>query len=136
MHEHADAPRDGAAFDAALAMTRAQHATLRSVAALTIREGLSTDRVLSLADSVKAHEQSEAVLFETPFMTRTPRLVRTSAERLKQCGADYTTGVHGLASNAASAARFIDALLAHIAAEEAWLSRESAHRKEHLLTIA
>ena len=136
MYKQPEAPHDGAAFDAALAKLRTQHATLRSVATLTIRERLSTDAVLSLADAVKVHELNEAVLFETPFLTRMPRLVRATAERLQRCSSEYTSNNHGLASHTASAARFVDALLTHIAAEEAWLRRESAHRTEHRLTIA
>jgi len=136
MYERPEAPHDGAAFDAAIAMVRAQHATLRSVAILTTRAGLSTDAVLSLADAVKVHEMDEAVVFETPFVTRTPRLVTTTAERVQRYCSDYTTGRHVLPSRTASAARFVDALLVHIAAEEAWLERECAHRREHMLTIA
>ena len=136
MYPQNEAPHDGVAFDAALATVREQHAMLRSVATLTTREGLTTDAVLSLADAVKIHEMEEAVLFDSPFMTRTPKLVRSTAARLQRCASHYLTGGHGLASPDAAAARFVDALLAHIAAEEAWLSRESAHRREHNMTIA
>lgn len=136
MHASSATPHDRAAFDAALAVLLAQHATLRAVASLTSREKFAADGVLSLADAVKAHEMNESVLFETPFLTSTPELVRTTSKRLERRCSEYTTSSHGLASHTAAAARFVDALLAHLAAEEAWLKRESEHQKEHMLTIA
>jgi hypothetical protein len=133
---YSEVPQDGVAIDEAIAQLRGQHATLRSVATLATREGLSTDTILSLADAVKVHELDEAVLFETPLLTGTPKLVRTTAERVRRHCSDYTAGGHGMVSREASAARFVDALLAHIAAEEAWLERECEHRREHMMTIA
>lgn len=131
-----ETPHDRAAFDAALAAVLAQHATLRAIASLTDREKFAADAVLSLADAVKAHEKHESVLFETPFLTNTPMLVRTTARRVERCCSEYATSRHGLTSPTAAAARFVDALLAHLAAEEAWLKHESEHRKAHMLTIA
>jgi hypothetical protein len=131
-----ETPHERTTFDAALGSLLAQHATLRAVATLTSREGFTTDAVLSLADAIKVHETNESVLFETPFLTRTPKLVRTTPERLQRFCAEYTTGSHGFLSGTVAAERFVDALLSHLVAEEAWLKREDEHRKEHMLTIA
>jgi hypothetical protein len=48
---------------------------------------------------------------------------------------EFTTGTYHLPDARAAAALFVDALLAHLAAEEAWLRQEDEHQKDRLNTI-
>lgn len=130
-------PTDRASFDKAMAAILSDHATLRHLAvAASKRSGFSADDALSLADAMAAHESAEARLFDLPFLTRTPESVTATATRAHQLCLDYTSGNFRLPDPSAAAALFVDALLAHLAAEEAWLAHEREHQNERLSIAA
>jgi len=130
-------PSDRAAFLEAMAAVRADHAVLRDLAvAATRRSDFSTDDTLSLADAMLAHENAEGRLFSLPFVSTPGAVVSSSAARARLRCLDYTTGNYHLPDAHAAAALFVDALLTHLAVEDAWLDREEAHMKERLRTIA
>jgi hypothetical protein len=58
-----------------------------------------------------------------------------TADRAHQRCKEFTTGTYRLPDARAAAALFVDALLSHLAAEEAWLRHEDEHQKERLSTI-
>ena len=110
------------------------HAILRHLAIAAIkRTGYSADNVMSLVDAVTAHERAEASLFAHPFLTRPPKTVMSTAARARRRGLEYTSGNTRLPEPSAAAALFVEALLAHLAAEEAWLEQEQQHQNERLL---
>lgn len=127
-------PNDRAAFNAALAEIHHDHAAMRDLAELAIRSGFPTDEVLSLAEMVGSHERAEARLFALPFVTIPPESVTASAARAHRHCVEYSTGNYRLPDRGAAAALFVDTLLAHLAAEDAWLAREAEHQKERLKT--
>jgi hypothetical protein len=136
MNANTPTPNDRASFTKAMAGIVSDHATLRRLAlATTSHLGLSTDEAMSLAEAMAAHESSEARLFALPFVTRTPEIVTSTAARAHQRCTEFTTGSYRLPDARAAAALFVDALLAHLAAEEAWLAREDRHQKERLSII-
>jgi hypothetical protein len=124
-------------FTGVLNAVLADHAVLRHLAIAAIeRPGCSTDNVLSLADAMNAHETAEARLFAHPFLSRPPRTVASTAARARRRCLEYTSGDCRLPDPGAVAALFVDALLAHLAAEEAWLEHEQEHQNERLLISA
>lgn len=128
-------PNDRASFNGALAALRAEHATMRRLAACAARgAGFSTDDTLSLADAMLAHERTEAGLFALPFLSRTPPAVTASAARARQRCLEYTSGDFRLPEADVAAALFVEALLAHLTAEESWLAQEKAAKNERLWT--
>jgi hypothetical protein len=130
-------PADRAAFDAAMTAVRADHAVLRDLAVAATRHApLSTDDTLSLADAMLAHESAETRLFSLPFVSAPPASVISTAARARKCCLEYTTGTFRLPDPHAAAALFIDALLTHLAVEDAWLDHESEHVQERMHTIA
>jgi hypothetical protein len=127
-------PADRTSFNAALAVLHAEHATMRHLAACALRgPGFSTDDTLSLADAMLAHERTEAGLFALPFLTRTPPAVTASAARARQRCQEYLSGDFRL-PEADAAGLFVEALLAHLTAEETWLAEEKAAKNERLWT--
>lgn len=130
-------PTDRAAFDGALVAIRADHATLRHLAIAASRKpAFSADDALSLADAMTTHENAEAQLFALPFVTRPPQTVTATAARAHRRCIEYTSGNFHLPDAGAAAALFVDALLAHLAAEEAWLAHEQEHQHERLSIAA
>ena len=130
-------PADRAAFEEALGAVRADHAVLRDLAvAAARRSGFSTDDTMSLADAMLAHESAEARLFALPFVANPSDTVVSTAARARQRCLEYTNGTYRLPDAQAAAALFIDALLTHLAVEDAWLEREDAHQQERLRTIS
>lgn len=128
-------PTDRASFNDALSAVLADHAMLRRLAeSAARRSGFSADATLSLADALAAHEEAEAALYALPFLTRTPAEVTSSAARAHRRCKEYTAGNFGLPNPGATAALFVDALLAHLEAEEAWLAHEKELRHERLMT--
>jgi hypothetical protein len=125
-------PTDRPSFNAALADVLTDHATMRRLASTATRhpEAISADAVMSIADILSAHELVEARLFATPFLTRTPQSVLSTTTQVRMRCRDFMTGNHHLPDTNASAALFVEALLAHIAAEEAWFAREQQYRKD------
>lgn len=129
-------PDDRASFNEAIASILSEHATLRRLAAATTSHlGGSTDEAMSLAAAMAAHEKTEARLFALPFVSHPPEIVMTTAARAEQRCMEFTTGSYHLPDASAAAALFVDALLAHLAAEEAWLRHEDEHQKDRLNTI-
>jgi hypothetical protein len=127
-------PTDRAAFDSAIAAILSEHTTLKRLAlAVSKPSGFSADATLSLADALTAHEGMEARLFSLPFLTRMPKSITSTGARAQQRCHDYTSGDFHLPDPSAAAAQFVDALLAHLAAEEAWLIHEREHHHERLL---
>jgi hypothetical protein len=127
-------PTDRATFDGAIDTLFAEHATLRHLAeAATKRPDFSADTAMSLADAMNAHESTEARLFALPFLTRPPKSVTVTAARARQRCLDYTAGNFHQQDTVAAASRFVDALLSHLDAEEAWLKREKQQHHERLL---
>ena len=126
-------PTDRASFDAAMNGVRSDHAMLRRLAAGATKRGFPTDDAMSLAEAMSAHESAEARLFALPFLTRPPETVTSSAARARRRCIEYTSGDFRLPDPSAAAAQFVDALLAHLAVEDAWLVQESEHHKERLL---
>ncbi|MDP1651415.1 MAG: hypothetical protein Q8L56_01710 [Rhodocyclaceae bacterium] len=130
-------PTDRASFNGAMTAVLADHATLRRLAVVASkRSGLSADDVLSMSEVMAAHEITEARLFDLPFLTRTPKTVTSTAARARRRCLEYTSGNFHLPDSNAAAALFIEALLAHLAVEEAWFAKEQEHQKEHMLVIA
>jgi hypothetical protein len=129
-------PNDRASFNEAMAGILSDHAMLRRLAAAaTAHLGSSVDDAMSLAAAMATHEATEARLFALPFVTRPPELVTTTAERARLRCAEFTSGSYHLPDARAAEALFVDALLAHLAAEEAWLRHEDEHQKDRLNTI-
>lgn len=127
-------PKDRAEFNRAMDDILADHATLRHLADCASRKsGISTDEMLSLADAMIAHERTEARLFSLPFLTRTPEEVNITAAKARRRCIEYTSGDY-LRDGSSAAGLFVEALLAHLAAEEAWLAHEKALKHERLLT--
>jgi hypothetical protein len=126
-------PTDRPSFTAALADVLADHATMRRLASNATRypEAISIDAMMSIADIMATHELFEARLFATPFLTHTPESVLSTTTQVRMHCRDFLTGNHHLSGTNAAAALFVEALLAHIAAEEAWLAREQQYRTEH-----
>ena len=129
------APTDRASFNSALATIHADHATMRRLAACASRQPeLCTDATLSLVDAMTAHERTEATLFSLPFLTHTPETVTTSAARARRRCLEFTSGNFNLQDSGTASALFIEALLAHLAAEEGWLAHEKEEKHERLMT--
>lgn len=126
-------PTDRPSFNAALADVLADHATMRRLATTATQnpKAISADAMMSIADIMAAHELVEARLFATPFLTRTPESVLSTTTQVRMRCRDFLTGNHRLPDTNTSAALFVEALLAHIAAEEAWFAREQQYRKDH-----
>lgn len=136
MTTNTHSPTDRVSFDSAMAAILSEHATLKRLAAAAAkRPGFSTDDAMSLADAMTAHESTEARLFALPFLTRPPKSVTSTAAHAHQRCVDYTSGNFHLPDPSAAAALFVDALLAHLAAEEAWLASEKKHQHERLSII-
>lgn len=128
---------DRASFEEALAAVYADHAKLRRLAvAASRRSDFSADDVMSLAEAMTEHERIEDRLFAPPFLTRPPEIVVSTAARARQRCLEYTSGNFHLPDPRAAAALFVDALLGHLAAEEAWLAREKEHQDERMLAVA
>ena len=127
---------DRASFNRAMAAILSDHVALRRLAVDTSERGFTTDDTLSLAEAMTAHEGVEARLFAQPLITRTPEIVSSTAARARRRALEYTTGTFALPDRSAAAALFVDALLAHLAAEEAWFDHESERQKERLLISA
>lgn len=126
-------PSDRPSFNLAMAEVLHDHATLRHLAEVADREpDLCTDIALSMADVMISHERAEARLFELPFVTLTPETVTSTAARARRCCIEYTSGDCNLPGSKLAANRFFDALMAHMAAEEAWFEVEKEHQKERL----
>jgi hypothetical protein len=126
-------PADRASFDAAITDVLADHAVLRHLAAETSRSGFAADDAISLADAMISHEITEARLFALPFVTSPPKTVTSTAARARRRCIEYTSGDFRLPTPNAAAALFVEALLAHLAAEDAWLAHESEHQHERML---
>jgi hypothetical protein len=112
----------------------ADHAILRHLAVASINpRGFTADNMMSLADAMSAHESAETRLFAHPFLSRQPKTVASTGARARRRCLEYTSGNSHLPDPSAAAALFVDALLAHLAAEEAWLKQEQEHQNERLL---
>lgn len=130
-------PTDRTTFNQAIASIRADHAVLRELAMAVSRHSkTSADDTLSLVDAMLAHESAEARLFDLPFVTRPPASVASSAERARRRCVEYMTGTYELPDATAAAGIFVDALLTHLAVEDAWLAHEEEHQHDRLSTIA
>lgn len=128
-------PADFASFNSAMTAVLSEHATLRRLAvAVSKGHDSSSDDVMSLADAMVEHEGAEARLFALPFLTHTPKTVNSTAVRARRRCIEYTSGDYHLPNPSAAAALFVDALLAHLAAEEAWLAHEKELKHERLMT--
>jgi hypothetical protein len=128
-------PTDFASFNSAMTAVLSEHTTLRRLAAAASKgNDFSSDDVMSLADAMVEHEGAESRLFALPFLTRTPKTVRSTAARARRRCVEYTSGDYHLPDSSAAAALFVDALLAHLAAEEAWLAHEKEQKHERLMT--
>jgi hypothetical protein len=129
-------PPDRAAFIEAMGAVRADHVVLRDLAvAASSRSEFSADDTLSLADAMLAHEGTEARLFALPFIAGPPEAVVVSATRARQRCLEYVTGNYHLPDPRVAAALFVDALLTHLAVEDAWLDHEVEHMRERQFTI-
>ena len=129
-------PNDRASFSEAMAGILSDHAMLRRLAAATAsHHGDSTDEAMSLAEAMETHERTEARLFALPFVTRPPEIVIATAARAHQRCMEFARGTYHLPDTRAAVAWFVDALLAHLAAEEAWLKQEDEYQKDRLNTI-
>jgi hypothetical protein len=84
---------------------------------------------------METHERIEARLFALPLITRPPEIVMSTAARAHQRCMEFATGTYHLPDTRAAVAVFVDALLVHLAAEEAWLRHEDEHQKDRLNTI-
>lgn len=130
-------PNDRASFNSALSAILAEHVTLRHLAAaVATRSSHSADDAMSLADAMAAHERSEAVLFDLPFVTRPPKAVITTGASAGQRCREFTSGKFRSQDASLAATKFVEALLAHLDAEEAWLAEEEAHQHERLSIAA
>lgn len=126
---------DRVSFDSAMAAVLSEHTTLRHLAvAASRRTGSSADDTMSLVAAMTSHEVAEARLFALPFLTRTPKTVTTTAARARRRCTEYVSGEFHLPDPGAASGLFVDALLAHLAAEEAWLAHEKEQKHERLLT--
>ena len=124
-------------FSGVMAAVLSDHAILRHLAIGAIkRPGYSADNTMSLADAMTRHESAETRLFAHPFLTRPPKTVTSTAARARRRCLEFTSGNSHLPDPGAAAALFVDALLAHLAAEEAWLEHEQEHQNERLLIHA
>ncbi|MBI5786581.1 MAG: hypothetical protein HZA64_14095 [Rhodocyclales bacterium] len=129
-------PNDRASFNEALVGILSDHATLRRLAAATTsHHGNAADEAMSLAEAMETHERIEARLFALPLITRPPEIVISTAARAHQRCMEFATGTYHLPDTRAAVASFVDALLAHLAAEEAWLAQEDERQKERLSII-
>jgi hypothetical protein len=127
------APEDRAAFDAALEHLHSDHAMLRHMALSTRKQpSIRTDDILSLADAMDAHEKNEARLFSRPFLSSPPDAVTVSAARAHLLSYAFVAGGLDTVTANEVAARFVDALLAHLTAEDDWLTQEMAQHREPL----
>jgi len=125
-------PTDRASFDNAINAILDEHNTLRRLAlSVSQRPGFSSDDAMSLADAMTAHEETEARLFAMPFVTRPPESVISTGARARRRCQEFTSGDSNLPDPSAAAALFVDALLTHLATEEAWLARERKLQIEH-----
>jgi hypothetical protein len=130
-------PADREAFNKAMAAIRADHEMLRSLAtAMTSKGTVTADDALSLVEAMNTHESAERRLYDFPFVSRPWASVVSSAERAQQRGSEYRSGTYKLPDARAAAALFIDALLSHLAVEDAWLDEEDQHQQERLRTMA
>jgi len=138
MTDNMPTPTDRASFDNALAAVLADHATMRHLAATATRQpaAISADDMMSIAEIMNTHELVEARLFALPFVTRTPEAVLSTATRARRRCLEYTSGSFRLPDSNAAAALFVEALLTHLTAEEAWFAQEKEHQNERLHTIA
>lgn len=128
-------PTDFASFNSAMTAVLSEHTTLRRLAVVaTQRSGSSTDAAMSLADAMMSHENTEARLFDLPFLTRIPKNVSATAARARRRCIEYTSGSYHLPDRGVAAALFVEALLAHLTTEEAWLAREKEQKHERLMT--
>jgi hypothetical protein len=129
-------PNDRASFNEALAGILSDHETLRRLAAATSsHQGNVTDEAMSLVEALDTHERTEARLFALPLITRPPEIVISTAARAHQRSMEFATGTYHLPDTRAAVASFVDALLAHLAAEEAWLTHEDERQKKRLSII-
>ena len=127
-------PTDRSTFDDAIDAVFADHAMLRHLAVAVVRgPANSADAAMSLADAMVAHESAEARLFALPFLTRPPGAVTSSAARARQRCVEYTSGNYRLPNPTAAAAVLVDALLAHMVVEDAWLAQERQQHHQRLL---
>jgi hypothetical protein len=130
-------PTDRASFSRALAAVRAEHVLLRRLVKTVIeRADYSADETLSLVEAASTHERKEATLFSLPFLGRPSEAVTRSAALSHRRCDEYVSGDADLPSARTAAALFVEALLCHIAAEEAWLAREDEGQKERLKIAA
>jgi hypothetical protein len=130
-------PFDRNSFNRAMAEVLHDHATLRHLADVVGSEpDLCTDIALSMADVMVSHERAEARLFELPFMTRTPGAVESTAAMARRRCIEFTSGDCLPTGGKLAADQFIDALMAHLAAEESWFDQERERRNEYLRIIA
>ncbi len=129
-------PTDLTSFNGAMAAVLSDHATLRRLAVAAAKRPGSADDALSLAEAMAAHERAEAGLFALPFVTQPPKTVTATAARARRRCLEYTSGDFHFPDPSAEAALLVDALLAHLAAEEAWLAHEKEHQHDRQLTIA
>ena len=134
MIAHNPAPADRGSFNDALSAVLSDHATLRRLAACaSSHSGFCADDTLSLADAMAAHERAEAGFFSLPFLTP-PGTVTSTAVRANRRRLEYTSGNFRLPDPSAAAALFVEALIAHLASEEAWLAHEKAEKDERMWT--
>lgn len=125
-------PTDRVSFDSAMVTIMSEHAMLRRLATMgSNKEGFTVDDAISLADAVAAHEQTEARLFELPFLPRIPDSVISTGARVRKLSLDVTSEKNARRLDASTV--FAEALLAHVAAEDAWLVHEKELRHERLL---
>lgn len=130
-------PTDRVSFDSAMAEVISDHATLRRLAAVASgRPSISTDDILSMSETMATHERVEARLFALPFLTHPPEIVTTTAARARQRCQEFVSGDFRLPNSNVAAALFIEALLAHLAAEDSWLANEKEHHSERLRSFA
>jgi hypothetical protein len=135
MTAYSPTANDRNAFDDAMMAVRADHATLRTLAlAVTRNPGFSTDDAMSLMSAMETHERSEGRMFALPFMDRPPESVTSTAARAQRRAAEFSSGTSRLPDPKAAAALFIDALLTHLAVEDAWLAHEREHLEERLVS--
>lgn len=131
------APDGRSPFSGLLATVLSDHAKIKHLAiAAAEHPPFSADAVMSLTDAFAAHESAEALLFAHPFLTRPPKTVTATAARARRRCLEYASGNSRLPDPGAAAALFVDALIAHMAAEEAWLEHEQEHQNERLLIHA
>jgi|WetSurMetagenome_2_1015567.scaffolds.fasta_scaffold186302_3 hypothetical protein len=130
-------PLDRPAFERAMAEVLRDHATLRHLANIANREqDLCADIALTMTEVMSSHERTEAMLFELPFIIRTPKTVTATAARARRRCTEFVSGDHTLPDSNIAATEFINALMAHLAAEEAWFDHEKERRKEYLRSAA